>query len=198
MRFSKIFAVSALALGMAQSAQAAVVTFEGFGNTIYGAPIARSGFSFGNVFGDEQHFHEIDSTNFSLISNGTGILLNDRDSRIFSQLTGGGSFVANSIDVASSGSANSGSNLGLTIEGFLNNLSVGLINVSFDNNDPFQTVNLLSLGVVDRLVFDGIQGGFELDNATFNERQNNVPEPASLALLGIGLAAIRSLSKRKA
>lgn len=189
----KLLAAAVLTFGSVSAAQATVITFEGFSNTTYNAPITRSGFDFGNVAGDEQHFHEVDSTQYGLISNGTGILLNDRDSRVFSELNGGGSFTANSIDVASSGSSNLGSNSGISIEGFLNNTSVGLINVTFGANDPFQTVSLLSLGTIDRLVFDGFQGGFELDNATFNEPTNQTPEPGSLALLGLGagLLAIR-------
>jgi hypothetical protein len=185
-----------LSLGLLGSANAAIITFEGFSNTIYNSPITRSGFDFGNVAGDEQHFHEIDSTNYGLISNGTGILLNDRDSRLFAALNGGGSFLGNSIDVASSGASNLGSGDGILIEGFLNNVSTGILNISFGISSPFQTVNLGSLGTVDRLVFDGIRGGFELDNAIFNEQQT-VPEPASLGLLGIGLAGLGATRRRK-
>jgi hypothetical protein len=181
----------ALSLAVPYSAQATVITFEGQSNTIYGAPITRSGFDFGNVAGDEQHFHEIDSTQYGLISNGTGILLNDRDSRIFSSLNGGGTFFANSIDVASSGGSNLGSANGILIEGFLNGASAGVLNIAFGINSPFQTVDLTSLGTVDRIVFDGINGGVELGNAGFNQRQT-VPEPGTLALLGIGLGFLGS------
>ena len=86
--------------GVAAPAAAVTVTFEGFANTIYNAPITRSGFEFGNVAGDTQHFHEIDSTNFGLASNGTGVLLNDRDSRMFVSASDLSTFTLSMIDVA--------------------------------------------------------------------------------------------------
>ena len=74
---SKIFLVALGLLTGASAAGAVTVTFEGQSNAIYNAPITRSGFDFGNVAGDEQHFHEIDSTQFGLASNGTGVPLPD-------------------------------------------------------------------------------------------------------------------------
>ncbi len=118
-RFSLAVAVLGLAVGAASPARAGVlVTFEGFSNTIYNAPITRSGFVFGNPTGQEQHFHEIDSTNFGLTSNGTGVLLNDRATQNFVVAADASVFTLGSVDVATA--ANNRPAVGLTIAGFLN------------------------------------------------------------------------------
>lgn len=172
----------------AASAQAVTITFEGQSNTIYDAPILRSGFNIGNVAGDEQHFHEIDSTQFGLPSNGTGVLLNDRDTRIFVTEASAAIFTLTSVDVASA--LSNGPAIGLTITGFLGAVQTGQIAIASLGNG-YTTVNGGSLGTIDRLVFDGIggAGGFVFDNLSLNEG-GAVPEPATWALMiaGFGMA----------
>lgn len=79
-------------------------------------------------------------------------------------------------------------------------VAIGLLEIrlGFNSNTPFQTVNLSNFGNIDRLVFDGISGGFSLDNAVFDQASNNVPEPGSLALLGLAFAGLAANRRRKA
>ena len=193
-------AVSAIALAGASFAAAAApvtLTFEGSANTTYTAPIVRSGFVLGNPTGQEQHFHEVDSQLLGPIGNGTGVLVNDRDTQIFVKRSDGGLFSGLSVDVGSSGSPNLGSNIGMDIEAFLGLNSVALLHVDFDTITPLQTVSLLGLGNFDRLVFDGIRGGFTLDNLSLEDARNAVPLPSSLALASLGLGVLGRFGRRR-
>ena len=174
-------------LGMLGMANAAVITFEGQANTEYYAPITRLGFDIGNVVGQEQHFHEVTSTLYSLPNNGTGVLLNDRDTQIFVEANGGATFTLTSVDVASATGNNPA--VGLTIEGFNNSISTGLITLT-TLGTGYTTLFGNALGLVDTIIFDGIggAGGFVLDNLALNERA--VPVPATLLLFGTGLAGL--------
>jgi len=193
-------AVAALALlGTPHMASAqTTLTFEGQANTIYDAPITRSGFLLGNPAGQAQHFHEIDSNGFGLASNGTGVLVNDRDTDIFLQQVGGGVFTLSSFDIASSFNNFPGSSFEAL--GFLNNLQVGSVSGSLGQFATFSGFGTS----VDYVTFNGFggSGGFELDNIVLNGAANGaVPEPATWAvmLLGFGFvgSAMRSAKWRK-
>lgn len=196
-RMASFVAVVAVLL-LSGSVQASLITFEGQFNTIYNAPINRLGFNIGNVIGDEQHFHEITSTAFGLPSNGTGILLNDRNTRIYVEEQGLSDFIFTSVDVGSA--LNNNPAVGLTIEGYNNNVLVGTITVPVLGNG--YTTVFGTFGPIDRLVFDGFGdgGGFVLDNLALNESLA-VPVPAGMLMSGIGICCIGGFSmirRRKA
>ena len=170
-----------------QLASAQTLTFEGQNNIIYDAPITRSGFVIANGPNDEQHFHEIDSTQFGLASNGTGVLLNDRDTSIFLTAVGGGAFNLSSFDIAASFNNSPGTTF--TATGSLGGLTIGTI-----SGDLGQFATFAGFGSsVDRVVFNGLGGGggFELDNVVLNGRvTGSVPEPTTWAMMLLGFGGI--------
>ena len=194
-------AVAALLIGGAIAAPASAdttLTFEGQPNTIYNAPITRSGFELGNLAGDEQHFHEIDSTQFGLASNGTGVLLVDRDSSIFLQASDLSDFTLTNFDIAAAFSNSPG--LTFVVTGFLNGLQTSTVAGSLGQ---FATFSGAALGTVDYVLFDGFGdgGGFELDNIVLNgDGSGVVPEPATWAMMLMGFAGMGAMlrSRRRA
>jgi len=186
-----------LATAGVASANPVTLTFEGVPNTIYGAPITRSGYDIGNVVGDEQHFHEIDSTAFPgfIVSNGTGVLYNDRDTRIFVDLAASSpysSFMPGLIDLAAVDTTAGGAT-NVAVEGFLGGFSTGVVNVPV-NFSAYNTIDLSGLGRIDRMVFDANGGGgFSFDNLNLT----GIPEPSTMMLLGMGVLGIAGVAVRR-
>jgi hypothetical protein len=196
----KFMMAAAMTLAATTAAPALAVTtltFEGQANTIYNAPIVRSGFTVGNPAAQEQHFHEIDSTQFGLASNGTGVLLNDRDTEIFLSKVGGGTFTLTSFDVASA--LNNNPAAGITIKGYLASVLTGTITIS--NLFGFQNAVGSALGSVDYVVFDGTggEGGFELDNIVLDGAvvPGAVPESSTWLMMLAGFGLVGSTMRRR-
>lgn len=184
-------AVSAFAAPQIASA-ATTLTFEGHSNTIYeNTTLTLDGFTMGIVAGDEQHFHQIDSTQYGLASNGTGVLLVDRDTQLFLNAVGGGAFSLSAFDIAAAFSNNAGT--AFTVTGFLNNVAVGTISGSlgqFSTQAGFGSA-------VDYVTFDGLRGGFELDNVVLNGAgAGAVPEPATWAMMLLGFAVVGAAMRK--
>ena len=184
-----LLAATAAAVSAPAFAATTVLDFNGYSNQIYGAPTVQSGFELGNVAGDEQHFHFIDSTQFGLASNGTSVLLNDRDTSIFLRAVNGSAFSLSSVDVAAAFNNSPASSL--TISGFFKGLQTGSLTIA--NLGAFQTVSTSGFLNVDRVVFDGLGGGggFELDNLALGAA-SAVPEPATWAMMLLGFGLIGS------
>ena len=191
--------IAALLASATAPASAATLTFEGFSNSIYTAPIVRSGFSIGNVGEDEQHFHEIDSTAFPgfVVNNGTGVLFNDRNTRLFIEsATPGQAFTFSSFDGAAAGSGDAtGGATTLNVRGFLLGNLVTSANFTINGNN-FASFSGFA-GNFDRLVFDAVNGGggFSLDNVTLNGAA--VPEPASWAMMIGGFGLLGAAMRRR-
>ena len=186
-----VVSVAGVLIGGTVACADTVLTFEGHQNTIYTAPIVRSGYQIRNPVGQQQHFHEVNSTTFGLPNNGTGILLNDRQTEIQITMVGGGDFSLVSFDAAVYTSVGT-----MTVTGYSNGGVVGSFNTGSLSTTTFANFGGLSLGSIDEVRFSsdnpGGSNGFTLDNVTLREGVIiPLPGAAGMGLAGLGLVAVR-------
>jgi hypothetical protein len=123
-----------------------------------------------------------------------------------SQITvteGGGQFTFQGIDLTN----NVAGETSYSIAGFLGGvevLSTSVVISSINTFETFDTSLSDSLKLVDRLTITGTPGqgttSFNIDNIRAGappEDPNNIPEPASIMLLGVGLAGIEIWRRRR-
>jgi hypothetical protein len=179
------------------------VTFEGFGaNRIFGNEIVGDGLEVGTSDGFDftssgDHFH-FGNGLVSVPSNGTSILLEDRNYLITMTKVGGGLFNLLSADLGEDNGINL-SATSIVVTGFFG--AGGSITATFTldgNGSSFQNVAFAGFTNLNRVTFDGIgnPNTSELANV-FTLDNINVPEPVTATLLPAGLLALRGLRRPK-
>lgn len=86
---------------------------------------------------------------------------------------------------------------GAAAVGSVTGLQVALLPNGDQGPSGTRYVNINSDQAFDRVVFTSSQFAFEFDNVAWSDPGQDVPEPGSLALLGLGLAGLAAVSRRK-
>lgn len=183
------------------------ITFEGFGgNTIFGNEITGDGLEVATLNGfnfvsSGDHFH-IGSGLGSVPSNGTSILLQDRNYSISMSQSSGEPFSLLSADLGENTSYDA-SAIDIVIQGFFSGGGSITTTYTLDGNSSlFENVFFTGFSDLSYVVFDGtgngdgdyLVNGFTLDNLVVT---SPIPEPSTFLLLGGGMATLAFYARRK-
>lgn len=185
----------AAALLAGVNAQATVITFD---NQVNGSPVS-SGYAGLNWNGSIYALNQSSYGNSSIFPSASTAVYNGYG--IQTVTISGGLFDLNGAYFtgwAANGQAVSYTSTNVTLTGYLAGVNMGSVTSALVAN-AFTWV-AADFGTIDSFTITNNGNGSQwwlMDNLTINEARNSVPEPGSLALLGLGLGAMAVLRRRK-
>lgn len=192
---SSALATITVVAALVGSAQAAVVTFAPLtsasqGSAGDGTTYSEGGLTFtSSTVSSSALYHWSTADSYNADPTGATLFQNHPGQSVIVTQTGGGDFFLDSFDLADVYNTGAASVILFT---YTDGTGTHSSNLTLDSLVGLQT---FSFGMtVNSFSLRQDSPYFQIDNVAFND--GNVPEPTSLALLGLGLVALR-LGKRK-
>jgi hypothetical protein len=157
------------------------------------APVAQAGvMTFGSLVDNNNYTEAGLSMTASTVWNwpGAGMAHMDDGVAIF-KLTSGADFNLDSVDMIASGGTGPA-----RFSAYFDGVLQGSVDVG--GGDGHYNFDASLFDAIDEFRVSRVDGHFTFDNLTFSDAAGSVPEPMSLALVGVALAGIGAARRRKA